>query len=469
MTANLNLLPTPKELAGYDENGNFRTKAFLPHIFTAKPDWKTALNVFCDYARKAHGVEFTEGSGGVELIYDYTIEKDHYRVDTLSSGSVRLYAADANGIRYALATLLQLMDGCTVPELSISDYPDCSYRTLMVDLARQWHPFEQVLNFVDLCFLYKASYLHLHFIDSQSYTLPSDEFPKLPTENRHYTKEEIAFLVSYARERGIILIPEFEAPGHATEMVKAYPELFGCAEGNGPATGLVCAGKPGVYDNLDRILNEICDLFPDSPYIHIGGDEALIQHWNDCPDCRAFMEKNGLSTVKELYTEFVNIVTRIVLSHNRKPIVWEGFPREGSEKISRDTIVISWENMYHYTPDLVEEGFQIINASWQPLYIVPRRHDWTPYTILEWDLFNWQNWNPKSVAHLNPYHIQPTVQVIGAQLCSWECTYEQEIQPVKEKLAAFLERTWSIRRVLENEEFRVRMEHLIRIADAVLR
>ena len=470
MITNLNLLPNPKALSGYDENRNYAVRSFRPLIHTDKPDWKAAIGVFCGYAEKAHGLTFTEGKGGVELVFDYALDKGHYRIDTLSSDAVLLMASDYNGICYALASLLQIMDGANVPALTVYDYPECSYRTLMVDLAREWHTFDQVLNFVDLCFLYKASYLHLHFIDSQSYTLPSDEFPNLPTKDRHYTKEQIAELVAYAKERGVTLIPEFEAPGHATEMIRAYPELFGCTEGSGPEGGLVCAGKPGVYDSLDRIITEICALFPDSPYIHIGGDEADIRRWNECPDCRAFMEKNGLDSVKALYTEFVRIMTRIVLAHNRKPIVWEGFPKEGAEKISRDTIVISWENLYHLTPDLLEEGFNVINASWQPLYIVPEGHEeWTPYTILEWDLYTWRNWWYRSAAFLNPIHVQPTDQVIGAQLCAWECTYEQEIQQVKEKLAALLERTWTIRRYLNNEQFRVRMEHLVGLADRILR
>lgn len=34
----------------------------------------------------------------------------------------------------------------------IEDYPDKEYRGLMVDLAREWHPFYTLLNYVDLCF-----------------------------------------------------------------------------------------------------------------------------------------------------------------------------------------------------------------------------------------------------------------------------------------------------------------------------
>ena len=60
----------------------------------------------------------------------------------------------------------------------------------MVDLARKWHGFSTLLEYVDLCYICKIRFLHLHFIDTQSYTLPSDVLPKAPTEGRSYTREQ---------------------------------------------------------------------------------------------------------------------------------------------------------------------------------------------------------------------------------------------------------------------------------------
>lgn len=466
----LKILPTPKEVLGADENGNFAPLQILPHIYTDKREWYDIRDAFIGYANKAHGIVFEKLPGGVELIFNQRMKKGHYRLD--AADGVKLYACDISGIGYALSTLLQIItasDGkINVPTAMITDYPDCNFRTLMVDLARQWHTFENILDYIDLCFLYKANYLHLHFIDSQSYTLPSCVLPKLPTEGRHYTKEQIAQLVAYAKARNITLIPEFEAPGHSSAMLNSYPELFACGDGDGIKKGIICAGKAGIYSNIDKIFGEICDMFPNSPYIHIGGDEAAIEAWNDCADCGSYMERNGITTVKALYTDFIVNMTDIVFAHNRTPIVWEGFPKEGAEKVSRDVVVISWENYYHHTPDLLEEGFNIINASWQPLYIIPSNR-WTPYDILNWNVYNWQHFWLNSIAHLNPIHIQPTEKVIGAQLCAWECTYEQDIGPIKEKLPALCERTWSVKRYLEDAEFGERIKKLLTIADAVIR
>ena len=110
--------------------------------------------------------------------------------------------------------------------------------------------------------------------------------------------------------------------------------------------------------------------------------------------------------------------------------------------------------------DLVEEGFDIVNASWQPMYITPGRF-WTPYDILAWNIYNWQNFYEKSEAHLNPIHLQPTDKVKGAMLCCWECTFEDEKKHIFGNLAAMSERTWNIRRYAEDEEFREKMDYAI--------
>ena len=106
------------------------------------------------------------------------------------------------------------------------DAPDCSYRGMMVDLARNWHDFTYLISYVDMCYYYKISVLHLHFTDDQSYTLPSKRFPKLSTKGRSYTPEQIEALNQYAEARGIQLMPEIDVPGHCISFQKEYPDIF---------------------------------------------------------------------------------------------------------------------------------------------------------------------------------------------------------------------------------------------------
>ena len=454
----LNLIPTPQQV-GMGEG----TVPF-PKTIQADKKFSDLIPVVADYAVKMHGLKITEGKDGLKILYDPALAEEGYTLDT---ETMTLRACGYDGAAHGVATLLLLTKDGMLPKVKISDRPDNPYRGLMEDLARQWHPLEQVLADVDLCFFYKCSYLQLHFIDDQSYTLPSRLYPKVPTQGRHYSFEEIETLNAYAKARGVHIVPEFETPGHSRALIEAYPEKFGnrpmgeMKDLNGAfrtdSDNILCAGKPGVFEAIEAMLGEVAELFPDSGYIHIGGDEAALARWDNCADCKTFMEENGIPDVYALYSYFVKRVTDSVLNLGRTPIVWEGFPKNGTENISRDVVVIAWESYYQLATDLLASGFHIINCSWQPLYITPRRR-WTPEDILSWGVYNWQHYNPFSPAYLNPIHVSPTALVRGGQLCAWECTYEEEIDVMVDNLAALAERTWRTERVLPTADFKAEMD-----------
>ena len=465
--SNHRIIPIVKECEKRD--GVLQLK---PYICTEHEDWQTLIKPFCQYTKKLYSVGFEENCGGIELIYDEMLEEESYCVDIDSE--VKVIASDYRGCTYGLATILQLMNKrMELGRLKIYDKPDLDYRGLMVDLARKWHPFSTLIHYVDICFCYKVKYLHLHFMDNQSYTLPSKLFPKLPLEGRSYTREEIDYLCNYASERGIILVPEIEMPGHAKSLNEAYPELF--ANENDDNMTTVCAGNEKVFARLTSLIDEVLEMFPDSPYLHLGGDEVKTEGWKNCPWCIKYMHEHGINDLQELYAEFVARATNYVLSKGKIPIVWEGFPKEYADKISRDVIVVAWESLYHLPDDLVEEGFRIINASWKPLYIVPGHVlgmqefcggdiRWNELDIMKWNVYQWGNWLEKSASFLNPIHLTPTDQVIGGQLCVWETSYECEISLVVVRLAALSERTWCIRRCRDDKTFHESLKEQVRKA-----
>ena len=115
--------------------------------------------------------------------------------------------------------------------------------------------------------------------------------------------------------------------------------------------------------------------------------------------------------------------------------------------------------------DLLEDGFRIINGSWQPLYIVPSyTKRWGIPEIMNWNVYNWQHWWPHSEARLNPINVPPTDRVLGAQLSVWECTFEQEVGRAVENLVALSERTWTVRRLWDDGEFSKRAKPTIQLA-----
>lgn len=476
----IHLIPTPKIYHGSEDS----VCTVNCSIHTEVEGWEKYCDTFADIFFSLHEVKPEFVSGGIELIKDNNLAADSYTID--SGRSIRVCASDKEGVLYGLASLIQLIEfkngRLEIPELHIEDYPDKEYRAFMVDLGREWHPFTKLLKYVDLCFLYKIKYFHLHFVDSRLYTLPSRAFPKLALPHKSYTYEQIAELNVYAQERGIILVPEFESPGHANVMIKHYPEHFGnhLSEGTnssfcdefGNALGsesLMCAGSEACFEGVKMLLGEISELFPDAPYIHIGGDEANAGLWEDCDECKNYMKANNIRDAQELYSEFVGRIARYILTLGKTPMVWEGFPEKGAERIPKDTVVVVFESMYHRPDRLIDEGFRVINASWQPLYIVPPVDlRWGVYNILRWNVYNWQHWFSKSEAFLNPITVPPTGQVLGAMLCAWELPFERELPFVMENLAAMCERSWTVKRVCSDEDFLAKLHSLLKKAAKII-
>ena len=462
------IIPTPKVIErgeGYCE---------LPSvIYTEYADFEGVAVTFCESAKKLFSRDFCLSKGGILLCYDSALPEGAYIVDTVDG--VRLTASSKEGACYAIATLLQMITeadgGLWVAFAHIYDTPDKDYRALMVDLAREWHPASTIFKYIDVCFMLKVRYLHLHFIDDQRYTLPSRAFPYVTRYNESYSYEDIERFRDYASARGVILVPELEAPGHSAMLVKAYPEIFALhTDENGgaemltesgavvTADNIICAGGKRASDAIYTLLSEICEMFPESPYIHIGGDEANIMAWNNCAECTRYMRERGISDVYELYSEFVGRVASMVIDLGRTPIVWEGFPNRKVHYIPKETIVIAWESYYQLAPELLDNGFRVINGSWQPLYIVPSyKTRWGVEEILDWNVYNWQHWWSESKATGAPINVSPTDRVLGAQISAWECTHEEDIGRILESLSTMSERVWNVDRMHTADEFILKM------------
>ena len=482
MTTKLNIIPYPKSVLA--ANNEVECVKICATISTAEPSFTSATTAFSDIAKKLYGTEFVEGEG-IVIKKNEVLAKGEYKLCV--GENIVIEAGDLDGATYALATLLQMVEkegeSLIAPAVEICDKPDCEYRTLMVDLARKWHPFSTLLAYVDLCYLYKIKNLHLHFTDTQSYTLPSEKFPKFPTPDRHYTREQIAELNEYARAKNIEIIPEFDLPGHARPIVTAYPELFANIP-NGEdkdidfalffadiKQNVICVAKEGIMDTLRVMTEEIIGMFPYSRYLHIGGDEANIGEWANCRECTKYMQKHGIDGPRELYTHFIKKMTDLVLELGKTPIVWEGFPRKGNEEISRKVLVTAWESYYYLAPEMLEDGFTITNASWEPLYTVPAGHRvvssgrWYPDDIADWNIYTWKNWNKKTAAFEKPIVVEPTDKIKGATFCAWENDYDGEIATVRENLAAMSEKTWNINSTMTKEEMKAAIDRILPLAE----
>ena len=475
------ILPVPKSITGGNAEGKYP-----PHIRVQDERFLGYLPVCRENFRKFFDLSLTDGEGGVYLCRDDALDGEAYRISCTPEG-IFLCSAGTEGMGSALSTLYQILRNAegslAAPLCTIQDAPDCAYRTVMVDLPA-WRTMEEMFRYVDLCHLYKIRYLHLHLADNGGYCLPSRLFPDLPTPGKHFTFAQVSMLRQYCRERNVEIIPEIDVPGHTGYLSKACADWL-CTGSEDPAEeirpdgtvrrDLLCVGKPGVMEKLRALFAEVMELFPESRYFHIGGDEAATESWNTCRYCRTYMQEHGIAGDRALYTHFIKVASDMVLEMGRTPVVWEGFPKEGAEEISRDVVVTAWESLYHLPQDLLAEGFTITNASWMPLYMVhPDSYHarfvkdgrWQPEEILtDWTVYTWKNWWEKSFAYEKPIVVEPTPQVIGATFCVWLTDFAVELPVIRENLPAMCERLWNTDSTLSAEEFRKRFAHLASLAD----
>ncbi len=232
---------------------------------------------------------------------------------------------------------------------------------------------------------------------------------------------------------------------------------------------------------MEALFRELCGLFPDSAYVHVGGDEAAIEKWTDCEKClnayRAqgvdvdgiLAGENGKHKLSQImYATFVKRMADAVLSCGKTPVVWEGFSAEVNDIIPRETVVMSWENFYQVTPSLQAAGFRLVNCSWNPLYVVTPVVYWTPEQVYNWNVYTWTPVHPGSPYAGRSLTIEPTMQVEGGQLLAWGdqivAKYEnitegvrEEQRLIEERVPCLAENLWHREKVSDFAEFSARM------------
>ncbi len=311
------------------------------------------------------------------VLGDATLPEEGYRLD-VTPERIRIEAKTEAGLFYAVQSLAQSVVKDTegqpaLPAMRIDDAPRFSWRGLMIDSGRHMLAIDEIKSIVDLMAHYKFSRLHWHLTDDQGWRIAIRKYPRLTEiggsraespvmgdRNRgdgtpyagYYTQDEIRELVRYAKERHIVVVPEIELPGHSSAALAAYPE-YGNIDipGYAPKVQTTWGVHPytfsptdATFSFLNDVLGEVCELFPESPFVHIGGDEAPKTQWKQSPTAQAVMKANGLTDENQLQSYFVKRVEQLVQARCKKIIGWEEIMQGG---LSPTATVMVWTNPDH--------------------------------------------------------------------------------------------------------------------------
>ena len=200
------------------------------------------------------------------------IPNEQYTLKT-KGGKAIIIAQSEQAAVWGAATLRQLTnEEGYVPEVEITDYPAFPIRGFIHDTGRNFREVELLKRDIDLMSAYKLNVFHWHLTDNPAWRIECKVYPQLNDakyqtkgrdEGRFYSYDEIRDVIAYAKQRGIMIIPEIDMPGHS----KYFKTTF----------GFEMATEQGMAV-LKKCLNEFFAEIPkeDCPYIHIGSDEVKV-------------------------------------------------------------------------------------------------------------------------------------------------------------------------------------------------
>lgn len=442
------LVPAPQKLEVLDAER-----------FVVSGDPTIAINVegirpqaeaFADYWWRMTGtrpvVEVgTEGDFVLEMIPNDSSE----HVIRIEDGA-KITGPNRQEITQGAATLLQMAEltpaGWSLPRVAIHDWPESEFRSVMVDVARQPHSTAVLEDVIDLMYLYKVRYLHLHLTDDQSFRFPFPPVTDALPNNETIPLEDWSALVVYARARGITIIPELDLPGHSSQLKRS-----GYLEDPTPEDPLTDAdvAHPVNFERIYAIIDAMLNTFELSPYFHIGGDESGA----------------GRSLIPFLVAVNKRLSSRF---YPTRLMVWEGFhgvpeglPATGENRV----VVFSWESSYNPPWALLDAGYEVVNASWKPMYVVgggSYRHPhiggryWDPLEIHAWNKNEFWHWQPGTPVFEDrgpqdddrgdgiwraPQ--EQHSQILGGQLLFWEQRQETVLTEAFDRVAAMSDSLWN--------------------------
>ena len=381
-------------------------------------------------------------------------EDESYTLE-LTPARATLTARTPLGVLHGLQTFLQLVEpapaGFAVPVLTIRDEPRFAWRGLLIDVCRHFIPLDVMKRNLDGMAAMKMNVLHWHLSDDEGFRVESKKLPKLHqlgSQGQYYTQAEIRDLLSYARDRGIRVVPEFEMPGHSRSIVVGYPEL---ASQPGPyppgrvardATALDVTQEK-TYKFLDKLIGEMASLFPDA-YLHIGGDEVDDKPWNSNPKIQEFIHAHGMKDNRDLQAYFNKRLENIVSKHGKVMMGWDEVLHPD---LPKTVVVQSWRGQESLAA-AAKQGYRglLSNGYYLDLMWPAARH----YAV-----------DPMSgaAATLTPDEAK---RILGGEACMWAeyITPETIDSRIWPRLAAIAERFWSRQDVKDPKSMYQRLDEV---------
>ncbi len=362
--------------------------------------------------------------------------------------SILLESAGRAGMFYAFSAFAQMLFAAEIrgpasavlPCGAVTDRPRFAWRSFLLDSARHFQTPATVKAVIRLLAHFRLNTFHWHLTDGQGWRIATDTVP--PEANTaeltagQYTRGELRDVAEFAAQHGIRIVPEIDIPGHSRGLLKACPQ-YAC-DPMSPGSEF-CLGNPETIPFLKKVFAELLDIFPDSPVIHMGGDEADTAHWEKCPRCLAAMKASGCRDMRELENRFMIEMTRFLVERGRTPMLWGTC---SGQTYPPDTILQSWLDIREPLR-IAPNGNKIVYSIHNSLYFDYPENPSEPFETWMFEL------SEKGVYMTDPYitwEEKVKDAIFGTEACLWtEMVPEWRVmRKILPRLGAYAECAWSL-------------------------
>lgn len=403
----------------------------------------------------------------------------------INETDLKLEAETIYGALNGLKTFAQLVqwhkEGLIIPftPIVVHDKPRFPWRGLMVDTSRHFLPVSVLENLIDSISYVKLNVFHWHLTDAESISLELKSHPELTKKGAwhpdvYYSHDDIKHILTYAKERGIRVVPEVDTPGHTYSFGKAYPEMIvNCSKAiNGttrynryPGINNVALNvtNEDIYPILKDVYQEVATIFDDE-YMHIGGDEVYEKCYNEFRDYfEEWRRKNNIPDHKAMINYFRLKLTPSIVESKKKMVVWQealdevyGIPT--NPLTNENTVVHVWkkEGWQNAVKQSLERGYKtILSGGWYLDQFRPGDRD--HYLFID----TWEDFY--SVEPLEGIDNEELEKLfLGGEVCQWgeavnSWSIESTIWP---RAASTAERLWSTRHTTDEDKAYHRLTRL---------
>lgn len=327
----------------------------------------------------------------------------------INSTHVTVTGNSPSGVFYAVQSLLSLAETQEEGLVfigTIRDSPRFGYRGMHVDTARNFRKVDEIERLLDAMAMYKLNRLHFHLGDDEGWRLEIPGIPELtdigsrrchdltgnlcimpqlgsiPTQpnlgSGYYTIDEYKSLLSYANDRHIVVVPEFDMPGHGHAPVNAmlarYRRYIPTNDTRATEYLLTDLEDESVYSSVQEFTDNAINPCVNSTYAfvakvldevkkmhqgiqplvlyHIGGDEVAKDAWLKSPACLNQFGANFTQAQVKRY--FIQRINETVYSAGVTPVAWEDGITLGGKILNRtdlfagDAWAQSWDNIWEW-------------------------------------------------------------------------------------------------------------------------